>query len=310
MNNLFFRVINSLLLVSVALIAFVICTIGGVHVASATLLYSASLQNGDYGGGFKVGTYVSPGFNASGSTGGNLATLGIVDSPTGVTFTTHNDVINYSLGADGKDRNSFRTHGAVSVFFMADSEDFQAGQPFVDNYGFNQFNTGQGTFGTGMSRNSGADGIANTSDDQVEWSWTTWHSNVWYSHIDVANDEVLYDFNKWHHIGLTWGGATNYFEVWCDGVLTAWDNVPSGAWGNSYTGLGSAYNFALGEIHERIVGNSSPTGVTFANLEIWDEYRNFENYRPPIIPTIPEPTTILLLGFGLVGLAGARRIKK
>ena len=49
MNNLFFRVINSLLLVSVALIAFVICTIGGVHVASATLLYSASLQNGDYG---------------------------------------------------------------------------------------------------------------------------------------------------------------------------------------------------------------------------------------------------------------------
>lgn len=85
------------------IVALLVSTIVFAQIAEGAKIYDASLKNGNYGGGFQVGTY-PPGFNTSGSVGGNLANLGIVDSPTGVTFTTRNDVNNYSLGADGKNR--------------------------------------------------------------------------------------------------------------------------------------------------------------------------------------------------------------
>ena len=274
-------------------------------VASAGLLYNAPLSNGDYGGGFKVGTYLaaSP-FNASGSTGGSLAALGIVDSADGVTFTTNHDVINFSLGAaglGGAGRATFRTSGTVSVMFRADRATFVGGQPFIDNFGFNQFNTGQATFGTFMLLHNGLDGMPNTNDDRLEFAWNTWHSNVWYDHVDTASDEVVTTFDTWHHLGLTWGGPVNRFEVWLDGQLLATDGRNLGAWGSSGIGLGSAYNFALGEIHERFAGNGSPRGVKFANLRIWDEVRPLGDTTP-----IPEPYSLFLAGlFGLV-MAGSR----
>jgi hypothetical protein len=287
-------------------IAFFVCIFAVTHVVDAAILYSASLRNGDYGGGFQVGTYlVSSPWNRSGSLGGNLGTLGVVDSSAGVTFTTPNDVINFSLGADGKDQAAFRTHGTVSVHFKADLSAFVTGQPFVDNYGFDQFNSGQATFGTAMSRHTGLDGFANTADDKVELSWNTWHSGVWYNHVDTTNDEVLLDFDQWHHLGLTWGGPTNHFEMWVDGVLVASDNLPGSfsAWGGS----NGAYNFALGEIHERMYGNSSPSGVMFADLEVWDEYRAMGNTQSPV----PEPTTLMIWGtLGGLGLVAARRRKR
>ena len=290
--------------------AFLFCLIGVVQVAQGGMLYQASLKDGDYGGGFKVGTYLSSSpWNASGSTGGDLSTLGIVDSPTGVTFTTPNDVINFSLGADGYDRINFRKSGTVSVFFKADLQDFRGGQPFVDNYGFNQFNSGQATFGTGMYRNAGADGTAYTADDKVRFWWNTWHNSVWYNHVDT--NEILLDFDQWHHLGLTWDEIPNRFEVWVDGVLMASDNLPSsGAWGTS-TGLGSAYNFALGEIHERRFGNGSPFGVMFGDLEIWDEYRALGNTQPPTPPAVPEPAGLAIWSLlGMVGMVCAWRKRR
>lgn len=268
------------------------CLIAITRVADGDLLYNASLKNDDYGGGFRVGTYDSSRpWNRSGSTGGDLSTLGIVDSAVGATFTTPNDVINFSLGADGYNRAQFRTMGTVSVLFKADLADFGSGQPFTDNFGFDQFRSGQATFGTGLSRHAGVDRVAGTADDGVELSWNTWHNNVWYSHVDTANDEVLLGFDQWHHLGLTWGGPTNQFEVWVDGVLWASDNLPTGtvaAWGRS----DSAYNFALGEIHERMYGKSSPFGIMFADLHIWDEYREHGDTAP-----VPEPGSVVLWSF-------------
>ncbi len=216
-----------------------------------------------------------------------------MDSAEGVTYTTANDVINYSLGADGKNRTAFRATGTVSVRFKADLEDFVSGQPFTDNYGFNQFNSGQATFGTGLSRNLGGDGVAQTSDDRVTFGWNTWHNNVWYVHVGTG--EVLLPFDQWHHLGLAWGGPNHDFEVWVDGMLLAEDDLPAGvvaAWGSA----SSAYNFALGEIHERAVGNSSPRGIMFADLEIWSEYRAQGGTFAPV----PEPSSVVLCAIAAV----------
>lgn len=277
-------------------------------VSFAGLLYNAPLSNGDYGGGFKVGTYLaaSP-FNANGSTGGSMAALGVVDSADGVTFTTNHDVINYSLGANGlggAGRATFRATGTVSVMFRADGANFVGGQPFVDNYGFNQFNTGQASFGAFVSRHNGLDAMPNTSDDRLEFAWNSWHNNVWYDHVDTASDEVLATLDAWHHLGLTWGGPVNRFEVWLDGQLLATDDRNLGAWGSSALGLGSAYNFALGEIHERFASNASPRGIKFANLRIWDEVRTLGDTAP-----IPETSSWIMAGM-LCLMSGGVRLRR
>lgn len=268
----------------------------------AAILYNAPLTDGNYGGGFKVGVYSAANpFNASGSTGGSLAPLGIIDSSAGVMFTTANDVINFSLGADGKGgagRATFRTTGTVSVMFRANRDTFITGQPFVDNYGFNQFNSGQGSFGTALARHNGPDNTPNTQDDRIEFSWTSWHNNVWYNHVDTAADQVVTTMNQWHHLGMTWGGPTNKFEVWLDGQLAATDARNLGAWGASYLGLGSGYNFALGEIHERVSGNNSARGIEFANLHIWDEVRPLGDTT-----AIPEPATVWITVAAALALA-------
>lgn len=249
---------------------------GAGAVADAALLYDASLRNGAYGGGFVVDTFTSCSDADGSSCGdGDLGNIGITDSSAGVMHTANNAVINYSIGRDYATavQNTFRAQGTVSVRFFADGSTFTTGQPFTDNYGFNQFRSGQGTFGTGFSRHAGVDGVLNTGDDQVSVGWSTWHSNTWHSHVTAP---VLLDLDAWHHIGFAWGGADNDFEIWVNGMRVATHDLPAGttqSWGASYLGLGSGYNFALGEIHERAFGNGSAHGITYADLEIWSEYR-------------------------------------
>lgn len=302
--------------IRIAITLGVLCILGSGPNASATLLYSASLKNGSYGGGFIVDTFA---YNTCGDADGsscgdgNLSNIGITNSPNGVTYTSNNAVINYSIGRDhgSATQTSFRSQGTASVRFRADNQTHVNGSLFGDNYGFNQFYDGQGSYGSGLSRNLGADGIAKTSDDRVLVGWSTWHNNVWYAHPNTT----LVSYDEWHDLGLAWGGLTNDFEIWVDGVLIATHNLPTGvinSWGSSGLGLGSAYNFALGDIHQRggAGGATDATtyGVMFSDIEIWNEYLAQGGTASPV----PEPATLLLLGSGLAGLGGAawRRKKK
>lgn len=286
------------------LLGTALCGLAASGMAQAAHLYSASLKNGSYGNGFIVDTFTSCGDPDGSSCGdGNLGNIGIVNTAEGVSYTDRNAVINYSMGRDYGlgTMDSFRSHGTVSVRFKADLAAFAAGQPLTDNYGFNQFNNGQGTFGTGMSRHLGADGQAGTGDDSVQLGWNTWNNNVWTTR--ASSGSVLMDFDRWVYLGLAWDYATDKWDVWVDGVLVS-SNSTHTPWGPS-PGLGNPYNFALGMIHQRgITAPGTVTGIMFNNLNIWDEYRPLGGTE---VQGTPEPGTIALLGFGLAALAAARR---
>lgn len=275
-----------------------------ISTAHAALLYNASLKNGDYGAGFIVDTFSSCNDPDGSSCGdGDLSNIGISNTTEGVSYTSSNAAINFSLGKDGLGgyrQRDFRTRGTVSVMFKADSSTFTSGQLFTDNYGFNQYRTGQGTNGSGLGRLAGEDGILNTTDDQISVGWSTWNSGTWYSH-NSPSSPLLLNLDEWHHIGFAWGGPGDNFEIWVDGELrTSHDTPASGLWGGDFS-IGSAYNFALGEIHERAYGNSSMYGITFANLEIWDEYRALGATTAPV--PVPAAFSLFALGLASLGLS-------
>jgi len=258
----------------------------------AGMVYQGSLQNGDYGAGQAIDTF-SP------NHGGSPHVLGIVDGPDGVTYTAtesddrSNALINWELPSDN--RVSFRHAGTVSLWFSADRDAHVSGSLVSDNYGYTAFHNGQATFGSFLAREANEAGI---EDDTVQVAWNTWHNNVWRDHIRATGLE----YDRWYNIGLAWGGPGNDFELWVDGELAAAADLDSGMsfpWGFG----NAATNIGLGDNHERgynLYGSTS--GATFANIEIWDEYRAFG-------ATIPEPATLWLLGVGGLALLHRRRMR-
>lgn len=282
-------------------LAFLLAVISST--ASASLLYQASLKNGAYGGGNQVDTFSSCSDPTGRTCGdGDLSNIGITDTTSGVVYTStepsgqSSALINWSIGADygAATQSSFRTQGTVSVDFMADSSTHVGGNLFSDNYGFNTFRGGQSTFGASLGR---------TAADEVVLSWNTWHSNVWYNH-----GSATLQYDQWYDIGLTWGGPDHAFELWVDGMLLAFDDTARGAWGFG----NSAYNWGLGDNHQRSFDptSTSTAGVTFANTAVWDEHRACGDTLPCGNGSIPEPTTLALLGLGLAGIGYRRHCSK
>ena len=260
-----------------------------VSSAHAVNLYDASLRNGDYGGGSRIDTmdYYH---------GGSPHVLGIVDSAAGVTFTptettgNSNALINFPQGASSA---GFRAHGTISLKLNADSAAQLAmttwGHLFCENYGYNQFNNGQSSFSTYVSRVANGPGV---DDDQLSITLRVMHVDTmqWYS-----AGSIILDFGRWYNVGFTWGGPTHDYEIWVDGQLRSGWDLPAGVnlpWGLNWPP--SATNVGLGGQHERGLGTNgnytSAVGITYADFHMWDEYRAQGDTEP-----IPEPGAAVIL---------------
>jgi hypothetical protein len=107
------------------------------------------------------------------------------------------------------------------------------------------------------------------------------------------------------YIGI--GASANFDDVGPNGsgVLSAGTNKIVGA--TFQLGLGHAVIFTDEEIF--LNGHPNPwTGSAYAGqLPAYNNETLFINSFAYVIPSVPEPTTMLLVGLGLIGLAGARR---
>jgi hypothetical protein len=251
--------------------------------AQADLLHQASLKNGNYGDGARVDT-LDP------IQGDSPHVLGIIDSPQGVTYTatetngSSNAMINWTQPDQAK-RMALKNHGTISFRVKFDRQNHVGGWIIGENYGYDKFSNGQGAFGSYAYRmDSGTP--ADQSDDQVMISWSAWFNNVWYYPYDNTN---RLDYGRWHYIGYTWGGPDHGFEIWVNHKLISAKDLPAGVafpWGQEYDWAPSGYNVGLGCNHQRgYQAYSTASGVTFADLKIWNEYRPFgDTVAPPNLP--------------------------
>lgn len=274
-------------------------TMAAVGSVDGGLLVDASMRNGDYGGGSAIDTFSGPyGHGAS------PHVLGIVDGPMGTAFTStetnglSNALINWVIGSNN---SSLRQHGTFSMHIYLDRATHKSGWIFGDNYGFNQFHNGQGSFGAYAGRMD--QGTPDIADDQFRIHWNTWHNSVWYPHVGV-----FLDYNRWYDVGFAWGGPANDFEIWVDREMELAQDLPQGVikeWGSAYIGNGSGWNLGLGDNHERgYDGYGSVAGMMFADVKIWNEYRDLGDTSKPVIP---EPAVgAMVIGFAALGLSARR----
>lgn len=253
------------------LLALALALLSPASLVHADLLQEASLRGGDYGAGVAIDT--RPDATVCSSEGGSPGVLGIVDSADGASFTgteadgRSNALINWALGTDA---TSFRSAGTVTFLLRADRALHVNGSIMGDNYGFDQFNNGQGAFE--IRANRVANG-AGDEDDQVTFSWQTLHSGEWLFHHTGGVEPVEYE--EWISLGFAWGGPDHDFEICADGEVIATSDLPGGKslpWG--LDSPPSATNFGLGDNHTRCFdAYGSAAGVTFADIEIWNEHR-------------------------------------
>jgi hypothetical protein len=110
-------------------------------------------------------------------------------------------------------------------------------------------------------------------------------------------------FGVANYLGLWWGSMDDYntFEFYNQGnkilTFTGLDVITQGAASGDQVSLGSNH-------YVNFIGLPNFDEIRFSSTQYAFEVDNVA------IGTLPEPTTMLLFGLGLVGLAGVRRFKK
>ena len=126
-------------------------------------------------------------------------------------------------------------------------------------------------------------------------------------------------------------GSSLYYGAWLRVATTAMsgnfdqmqisvqiDSLPWTTIGDSISNLGLTFTpFSGGYLSNWfLLANTIPVSsipmnaAININLQNWDSDATKVFVDNTFAQSVPEPTTMLLLGFGLVGLAGARRLKK
>jgi hypothetical protein len=243
-----------------------------IGTASADLLVDTSLRNGSYGGATTPDPTVP-------SNDPNQTCPGIVNSPVGVSYTSGQALINWNF--DDTVADSLRYQGTISFTATFDSSLFDNAYPYLlsDNKGYDTWNNGQSAFAAWAAR---------MGEGKIRLAYKFWLSDYqgnWYFPTD-ANNRLSFD--QPHRIGFTWGGTSpnHGFEIWADGVLISATDLPAGVnfpWGTGPYSEISGTNIGLGDNHQRGAGSSyrSALGVTFADLQIWNEYRPMGGTSPP-----------------------------
>jgi len=89
-----------------------------------------------------------------------------------------------------------------------------------------------------------------------------------------------------------------------------WETGDASGGSGGFGGTPAAVGFGVGDgVNGQILQGSTLNGISdiVENHKIWFFSRSGDDGGPDVVDHVPEPATMLLLGLGIVGLAGARR---